>query len=215
MKYDDESAGLDLRGLRIGPAQAFGAVRLVPLLKEHVREDLRLGTRTYGDEGPDVVGLRGDAAAPELVYFAYIPHAYILRWSPDGSAVAAQGAALCPRKQGIHNLGGVRILHRMTREEEPGALRFLPLHLAFEGFLSLHFGGPDVAWSEYSREALTHGLSPRIERVVPGAAIPGLEDALRMFEIHDGQVGALLFVADALAAMVCFPHPDDYRALHR
>lgn len=215
MKFDDPSDGLELRGLTLAAAQSFGSVRLVPLLRGHVQNDLRLGSRAFGDDRPDLVGLRGDAGAPDLGYFAYLPHAYVLRWSSDGSAVAARGAALSAAKQGLRDVNGVRILHRMARAEGPGALRFLPLHLAMEGFLSLHFGGPDVAWSEYSRQALRDGLSPRSERVVHGAMIPGLEDAVRMFEIHDGQVGALVFVADALAAMVCFPHPDDYRALHR
>lgn len=215
MKFDEQTAGLPLRGLRLAPAQAFGAIRLVPLLRDHVRSDLRLGTRSFGDDRPDVVGLAGDARAPDLGYFAYVPHAMVLRFSTDGAPVAARGATLSPRKQGLHTVDGVRILHRMARAEGPGALRFLPLHLAMEGFLSLHFGGPDVMWSEYSREALTRGLSPRSETVVPGAAIAGLDDALRMFELHDAQVGALVFVADTLAAITCTPHPDDYRALHR
>jgi hypothetical protein len=215
VKFTDTSDGLPLRGLRLAPAQAFGAVRLVPLIKEHVREDLRLGSRPLDDDRPLVVGLRGTVDAPELAYFSFIPHAYVLRWSPDGSAVAARGASLSAKKQGLRDFGWVRVLHRMARSEGPGALRFLPMHLAMEGFLSLHFGGPDVAWSEYSHAALSHGLSPRGERSYSGAMINGLEDALRMFEIHERQVGALVFVADALAAMVCFPHPDDYRALHR
>ncbi len=45
--------------------------------------------------------------------------------------------------------------------------------------------------------------------------MPGLEDALRVFEIHDRQVGVLVFVADALASAFVVPHPDDYVALHR
>ena len=215
MKFDEQTAGLALRGLRLAPAQAFGAVRLVPLLREHVRGDLRLGTRGFGDDQPDLVGVRGDARAPDVGYFAYLPHALVLRWSTDGSAVAARGGELGARDLGVHNVGGVRVLHRMARAAGPGALRFLPLHLAMEGYLSLHFGGPDVAWSEYSREALTRGLSPRSELVAPGALIRGLDDAVRMFEIHDAQVGAMVFVADALAAITCVPHPDDYRALHR
>ena len=89
MKSAGVTGGLDLAGLRIGAAQAFGAVRLVPLLKDHVRDDLRLWSRSYGDDRPDVVGLRGDARAPELGYFAYIPHAYVLEWSSDGSARAS------------------------------------------------------------------------------------------------------------------------------
>lgn len=211
-KFDEHSDGLPLKGLRLAPAQTFGGVRLVPLLREHVREDLCLGTRSFGDKQPDLVGLHGDARAPDLAYFSYLPHAYVLRWSSDGTAVAARGAMLGPR---LHNVGGVRVLHRMSKREAPNALRFLPMHLALEGFLSLHFGGPDVAWSEYSREALSRGLSPRCEEAYTGAAIAGLDDALRMFELHDGQVGCLVFVADALAAVVVVPHPDDYRALHR
>ncbi|WAS90400.1 ARPP-2 domain-containing protein [Nannocystis punicea] len=215
MKFDETSQGLGLRGLQIAAAQAVGAVRLVPLLKEHVREDLRLGTHAFGDERPRAVGVRGQADRPDVAYCSYLPHAYVLRWSSDGTAVAARGAALSDKQLGLRDVGGVRVLHRMIRQEGPGALRFLPLHLAMEGFLSLHFGGPDVAWSEYSRQALSHGLSPRRESAVLGSYVHGLEDAVRMFEIHERQVGALVFVADALAAMVVFPHPDDYRALHR
>lgn len=213
MKFTDESEGLPLAGLRIAPAQVFGAVRLVPLLRDHVVGDLRLGLRPFA-EPPAMVGLRGDVQAPDLAYFGYIPHAMVVRWSDDGQPLAAHGGQLAARKQAPAPKAA-KIVHRMARREEPNALRFLPLHLAMEGFLSLHFGGPDVAWSEYSREALARGLSPRSERVVPGAYIAGLDDALRMFEIHHGQVGVLLFVADALAALVCVPHPDDYRAIHR
>ena len=90
MKFDDTSAGLGLRGLQIAPAQAFGAVRLVPLLKEHVREDLRLGTHAFRDGRPHAVGVRGLADAPDVAYFSYIPHAYVLRWSSDGTAVVAR-----------------------------------------------------------------------------------------------------------------------------
>ncbi|MEU6034670.1 hypothetical protein ABZ801_04625 [Actinomadura sp. NPDC047616] len=41
-----------------------------------------------------------------------------------------------------------------------------------------------------------------------------VRDALRIFEIHDGQCGVLVYVADALASAFVVPHPDDYRALH-
>jgi hypothetical protein len=103
----------------------------------------------------------------------------------------------------------------MVRREDKNRLRLLPLHLAMEGFLALHFGGPDVAWSEYSRRAISTGLDPRSEDAELGWCIPGLEDALRVFEIHDRQVGVLLFVANALASAFVVPHPDDYVALHQ
>jgi hypothetical protein len=111
---------------------------------------------------------------------------------------------------------GVRVLHRMAkREARANRLRFLPLHLAMEGFLALHFGGPDIAWTEYSRRALRDGLSPRCETSVAGRALPGFEDALRVFEMHENQVGVLVFVAEALASAFVTPTPEDYRALHK
>ena len=54
-----------------------------------------------------------------------------------------------------------------------------------------------------------------MEMVMSGRAVPYLEDALRMFEIHDGQSGVLLFLGDELAEVFVVSHPDDYRALHR
>jgi hypothetical protein len=53
-----------------------------------------------------------------------------------------------------------------------------------------------------------------VEAAWSGHAVPGLEDALRVFEIHDGQCGALLFLGDVLASAFVVSHPDDYRDLH-
>ncbi|MCW7991477.1 hypothetical protein XF35_41355, partial [Streptomyces platensis subsp. clarensis] len=83
-----------------------------------------------------------------------------------------------------------------------------------ECYLALHFGGPSVAWEEWSAEAVRRGLSPRAEAAYAGWRVPGLEDALRVFEIHPGQCGTMLYVADALAAAFVVPHPEDYRVLH-
>jgi hypothetical protein len=53
-----------------------------------------------------------------------------------------------------------------------------------------------------------------VERAVRGTWLPGLEEAVRTFEILPAQVGVLVFIADALACAFVVPHPDDYRALH-
>ncbi|MFF8376398.1 hypothetical protein ACF07V_09750 [Streptomyces sp. NPDC015661] len=37
--------------------------------------------------------------------------------------------------------------------------------------------------------------------------MPGLGEALRVFELHPGQCGLLLYVTDALAAAFVVPHP--------
>lgn len=35
--------------------------------------------------------------------------------------------------------------HRLAKRRPGDRLRFLPLHLALEGYLALHFGGPPAA----------------------------------------------------------------------
>lgn len=202
---------LSLRGLHAAPSQVCGGIRLVPLLREQVREDLRLARRSYSEDLA-IVQLEDRTA-----YAAYIPHALVLSWSDDGSPAAAYGGQLFPRDGRRIDFGpfSVRLTSRMARRTEPHRLRFLPLHLAMEGFLALEFGGPDIAWQEYSRRAIASGLSPRIETAYAGREIEGLEEALRVFEIHERQVGVLLYVADALASVFVTPHPDDYRLLHR
>ncbi|HET9956010.1 MAG TPA: hypothetical protein VFQ61_16000 [Polyangiaceae bacterium] len=206
---------LQLRGLELAPPQVWGGIRLVPLLRREVREDLRLFRRTY-DEPVGVVGLEGDALGPGLKYVSYIPHGLIVSWSDDGAPCAAFGAQLMADGKRLGgSAGGVRVLHRMARRESANRLRLLPLHLAMEGFLALHFGGPELAWTEYSNYALSRGLDPRSELTFAGMWIPGLEAALRVFEIHENQAGLILFIGESLASIFVVPHPSDYRALHR
>jgi hypothetical protein len=207
---------LSLKGLELAPSQVFGGVRLVPLLRGEVRGDLRLALRRY-DEDLCAVSLGGrPGSARATVYTSYVPHALVVSWADGEKPAASYGGRLFKSDGRRLDFGSVsvRLATRMVRREAPRQLRLLPLHLAMEGFLSLHFGGPDVAWREYSRHALSRGLDPRSERVVPGQAVPGLEDALRVFEIHPRQCGALVFVADALASAFVVSHPEDYRALH-
>lgn len=199
---------LSLRGLEIAPSQVRGAVRIVPLLRRNVRGDLRLMRRAYNED----IAL---VASSNSAYISYIPHGLVLSWSDDGSPIAAFGGQVVSdgKRLSLEPIS-VRILHRMAKRESRNQLRFLPMHLAMEGFLSMFFNAPAIAWSEYSKRALSRGLDPRWEMSYGGRAIAGLEDALRVFEIHENQVGVLLFVADALASAFVVPTPEDYRALH-
>ncbi|MDJ0675906.1 MAG: hypothetical protein QNJ36_11080 [Calothrix sp. MO_167.B42] len=206
---------ISLQGLDIAPSQVWGAVRIVPLLRRHVRGDLRLMQRNY-EEDMTIVSLEGKMETPGMKYFSYVPHGLVMSWTDDGSPVAAYGGQMVKRDGKSLNYGcaKARLMHRMAKRESKNQLRFLPLHLAMEGFLSLFFSGPDIAWSEYSKYALSHGLGCRYETSIPGKYIAGLEAALRVFEIHPQQVGVLVFVAEALASAFVVPTPEDYRLLH-
>ncbi len=193
-------------------------------------QDLRIAAREYGDSlavvelgshAPTEAGLKypkgTGSPGGSLAYVSFVPHGLIVSYTSDGSPVAAQGASFGPSME-TRKGRFVRLMHRMAkpepREGATSRLRILPLHLAMEGFLALHFNGPDILWSEYSQHALRRGLDPRSERAVRGTWLPGLEEALRTFEILPAQVGVLVFVADALACAFVVPHPDDYRRLH-
>jgi ARPP-2-like protein len=205
---------LSFQGLTLGVPQTMGAFRLVPLLRDRAPGDLRIASRDYG-RAPAVVGVDSRPLEPGIKYVSYVPHGFVVSYANDGSQ-AAFGAKL-GREAG--SCRGVNLLHRMVKGEgssaEGGQFRMLPLHLAMEGYLALHFGGPDTLWGEYSRHAQRFGLSPRVETSVAGAGLLGFEEALRVFEIAPTQVGSVVLVADALAAAFVVSHPDDYRRLHR
>jgi hypothetical protein len=203
-----------LQGLEIAPSQVWGTIRIVPLIRRKVREDLRLIQRSY-NEDMSIVSLERD-----MKYFSYIPHGLVMSWTDDGSAVVNLGGDI--RKADGKQLNtqlnnsskGIRQLHRMVKKESKNQLRFLPLHLAMEGFLSLFFNGPDIPWQEYSSFTISNGLGSRYEYSFTGNSINGLEDAFRVFEIHEGQVGILLYVAESLASAFVVPTPQDFRALY-
>ncbi len=200
---------VSLTGLTVAPAQVRGAFRLVPLLRVNACRDVRLTARPYHEDLAQVDLHDGTA------YWAFVPHALVLDWG--GERRATMGGQVRRADGQRKDLGwlSVRHLDKMAKREGRSSLRFLPLHTAMEGFLALHFGGPRIAWPEYSTAALRDGLGSRSERAVSGRLLSGFEDALRTFEIHDGQVGVLVFVADTLASAFVLPNPEDYRQLHR
>ncbi|MYW31874.1 hypothetical protein [Streptomyces sp. SID2119] len=208
---------LELTGLTTRPAQVWGGVRLVPLVREAPVEGLRLHREVYERLGAGIVEL-----GPRDHYVSYIPHGLVADWStgdPEvprgGGQSAAYGTQLGGGRDVPRTLRLPRPpLHRMAKRRPGDRLRFLPLHLALEGYLALHFGGPSTAWEEWSRRALRDGLSPRAEDAYLGWSVRGLGDALRIFEIHPDQCGVMVYVSDALAAAFVVPHPEDYRLLH-
>lgn len=186
--------------LVMAPSQLRGGFRLVPLLRESPRRDLRLGIGrlpTARDEGTIV----------------YTPHAFVVEWTSDRQPVATLGTRL----QTFGKLSSLLHGRRLARRLAGRRVGFLPLRLALDGLLVQHFGGPRMDWGDFSRQALSAGFHEetlRHTRHVTGRDLGGLGDALRTFEIHEAQVGVLVFVAEALAAAFVTPHPHDYRQLH-
>ncbi len=204
---------ISLKGLEIAPAQVLGSIRLVPLLRQNQNKNLRLFRRSY-DEDIGVVNIDR-----QLAYISYIPHGLVLSWNNNETPQATLGSQLASDGKSLElkccrSSVKIRMLNRMAKKESPNQLRFLPLHLAMEGFLSMYFSGPSIAWKEYPRRILSNGLNPRSEFSFLGSSISGFEDALRVFEIYENQVGILVFVAEALASAFIVPNSQDYRALH-
>ncbi|MEY9925686.1 hypothetical protein ABH926_000306 [Catenulispora sp. GP43] len=203
---------IDLTGLQSGPSQTWGALRLVPLLRDRPVEGLRLHRIAYSEE-PRWSEVK---LTSKISYYSYIPHGFVADWnreSGDSSQSAAFGTQLLDQRGSVRGMP-MQVHRRMTQKLGKQRARFLPLHFAIEGYLSLHFGGPDIAWREWSDRLLRRGLSPRVEASYRGTVVAGLEDALKVFEIHEGQCGVLLYTADTLAAAFAVPHPEDYRELH-
>lgn len=193
---------LDLTGLTPAPAQVCGAFRLVPLLRDRPCDEVRL-TRQATPLGLEAVDL-----PDRSTYVAFVPHAFRLSW---GNTLGAQVRSADTST----NWRCIESVDKLRKKDGRNALRFLPLHLALEGLLALHFAPPDIKWPELSPAFHRAGLGVRQESGVPGALLPGYDDALRTFEVHRGQVGLLVFVADELASAFVVPSAEDYRRLHR
>ena len=201
---------LDMTGLTAAPGQTWGGIRLVPLLRDKPVDGLRLRHEVYGP------GYGAVETGPRRGYLSYVPHGFVADWSGDGSRSATYGTQL---GDGSPVTIPVRRHHRLAKRRSVKGvseqrLRFLPLHLALDGYLALHFNGPSVVWDEWSQQAVRRGLSPRAEAAWAGWQVRGLAEALRLFEIHQDQCGVLVYAADSLAAAFVVPHPEDYRALH-
>ncbi len=203
-----EHGRLDFSGIVAGPSQVVGAVRLVPLLRDEPIDDLRLYSLPTG---ADLTVVKLDR---RTTYTAYVPHALVAELT-EGEPQATLGSRLLRPQTSPRKVFDVNVMHRLARRIGPGRLRLLPQHLGMDAYLSVGFRGPNVAWPEYSRTALSQGLSPRSEWSPRAMDVPGFADALRVFELCPRQVGVLVFVADAFSTAFVTPRPEDYRRLHR
>ncbi len=195
---------ISLQDLEIAPSQRWGAVRLVPLLRQNYRQDLTLVKRNYS-RNPSV------AVDAQTHYYSYIPHGLVLHWDDRGNPVVPQGTQLGTNNSDIRSM---TMLQKMAKREDKNSLRFLPLHLAMESYISIFLQAPWITWPEYSRRSMRESFASHTEYSTSGHSITDLSEALRVFEIHENQVGVMVFVGEALASAFILPNPQDYRALH-
>ncbi|MCP3926466.1 MAG: hypothetical protein GY714_28225 [Desulfobacterales bacterium] len=197
---------INLKGLTLASAQTYGNVRMIPLIRNKIRGDLRIGLKSY-DEDYSVVDLND-----KTKYTSYIPHGFIVNWDNNGSPICSFGTELY--RKNIRKDNKVRVKKRMVKKIDKNKLRLLPLHLSMEYYLAQHFFGSDIIWDEYSKDFTKYGLGSRSEFTYSGSDIYGLEKALKVFEINENQVGVLLYIADAFTSAFIVSHPNDYRKLH-
>jgi len=191
---------LTFEGLETRPGQVWGQVRLVPLVREAPVQGLRMHPGGLED-----LGLPADGCW-------YTPHGLTAEWTGDGSGVPEFGTAMRMAASTVR--GSRRPKAKPRFGDRRTRVRFVPRRGALETYLPLAFKAPVVAWPEWSSRAFRHSLLPQPDRTYSGALVDGLADALRVFEIHPGQCGVLVYVADALSGVLVTPHPDDYRRLH-
>jgi hypothetical protein len=209
---------ISLGDLQVRGAQVWRSVRLVPLVRPKALSKIRLG-RVNEHDAVTVTTLDAHPSHPSrgLHFVSVVPHSFVVGWGEDAEAEVNQGAALVREGDGraVH-VGGtrVRMRMRMARRASDRSLRFAPQQLAIEGLLSLYFGGPSLATRDWSERLLRRGLDPRTENAMTGRALPHLAEALRVFEVLDGQCGMLLFFKDMLFGAFVAPTHEDYRALH-
>lgn len=204
-------AGLEKSRIQTLAGQHWSAIRLVPLIRAEPRYDLRLYQQQFPPNEWAVVDLN-----PRLQYSCFSPHGMIVDWESDGTPVVSAGAQLGKADGKVWKGLPVRQLKRLVKKQKDGRVRLLSLDLAIAGFLATYFKAPETLWPEfYSKKIESKGLSPRSMWAYSGAALWGLEQALRTFEKHPQQVGMMLFVADAPAAVVLYPNPADYARVHR
>lgn len=198
-------SNISLSGLTVAPPQLWKNVRLYPVLREQQKPGLRFAIDDYDSE-LGVVKVDNSHS-----YIGYIPHGLIVAWENGGPQVTYGGAFGQGGKRRKPSL--VRMHHRMAKKRS-NQLRVLPLHFAMEGFLNLQLGVPEIAWSQYSKEFKRHGFTSASSSALPGVAISGMSEAVRLFEIYENQVGTLVFISDALAGAFIYSNPQDYRSLH-
>ncbi|MEV4378847.1 hypothetical protein [Streptosporangium sp. NPDC049644] len=113
---------LALTGLTTRPAQVWGGVRLVPLVREEPIEDLRLDARLYDAESGVV------EVDPRTEYLSYTPHGFVASWTRDGTSAAAYGTQLRgpAERDRTPSRMPLRFHRRMARRADRNRLRFLP-----------------------------------------------------------------------------------------
>ncbi|MCA9687304.1 MAG: hypothetical protein KC457_34405, partial [Myxococcales bacterium] len=203
------SQGFALRELEFGTVQVFGPIEIVPVIRRSIRPDFRVLRRML--EGhPFAARVDDDDEARWLC----VPSGVIVDNDAEGRGQANFGArVLDARRNNVPKARSLERLSRLSARRRSELVSFLPDNIGRWGFMLFLYGFPG-SWDEFGGEVLERAHLQWVEGMAPGGRVPGLAEALRVFEIVDGQVGAMVWIAGQLTGTLVLPHPDDYRALH-
>lgn len=191
---------LSLPGITALTSQPFGPLHLVPLVRSVSIGELPVASAARP--------WHADASAREGV--ALVPHGAVVGFD-EGAPRVAFGTQLVTLRDGVErNLRTARMDYPLGRRDAATRVRMLPMHLTLEGLLLSAFEVRPEAWARRASVREYNG-SVRAER----SAASVVESALRTFELHAGQCGALLYAADTLLAAFVTPAADAYAELHR
>jgi hypothetical protein len=190
-------------GLTLGAPQIHGAIRLVPVR----RSEPLAGIAMHTFEPPEHSG--------EGRLVRIVGHGLAFTTNTLEPSTVFGTRLGVPRRSDVFPLGA-RAARLFRRDAAQGGahFRFLRLQIALEGYLCLAARGPEVAFAEYTAQALRSGAVMPMPADELGMRVRGLRDALRVFELYDDQVGVLVYAADVFASAFVVPTSADYRRLH-
>lgn len=190
---------LPLPGIEALPSQPFGPLHLVPLMRTAPPVDLPLipVARPWITDDDTHSGV------------VLVPHGAVTGF--DGSApLVAYSTQIVNAHNAERRVRTARMDYPIGRRDASSRVRMLPMHLSLEGALLSTFDASPETWARRSKVRVYDG-SVRSER----SAASVVESALRTFELHPAQCGALVYAADTLLAAFVAPSPEVYAELHR
>jgi len=198
---------LSLKYLSFAYPQSYGAVTIIPVIREKQSSSLRV-SRAVFKQSTAVVAL------PDGHYTSFIPHGFLIHDNDERATARFANQTELLNKRAAHSNKGHSLHTKLIKRIGNNAVRILPMHQAMESLLTLAFSPPKTLHRELRADTFRFGMEFNCEYSYPSDCVRGFAEALKIFEIHDGQVGTIVLVNGKLASCFIVPHANDYKELH-